>query len=140
MDCPLDLGISLVIGSIELNCEKFSIEGGELLMFKYEKNFKTRESTLHFGIGVNLDLDVVDVDATEYVFIKFDGNGGYSDAGIKTEASAETGFGPLGVKAEMGFTLGIESGWNFNEGPLKYLLTPKPESPLNKKVKMYKPD
>ena len=89
MDCPLDLGISLVIGSIELNCEKFSIEGGELLMFKYEKNFKTRESTLHFGIGVNLDLDVVDVDATEYVFIKFDGNGGYSDAGIKTEASAE---------------------------------------------------
>ncbi|HLG40048.1 MAG TPA: hypothetical protein VI461_10280, partial [Chitinophagaceae bacterium] len=142
VDCPLDFGISFVIGSIELDCEKFSIEGGEALVFKYEKDFKTRSSTLHVGIGVNIDLGKgFDVGAREYAFIKFDGDGKYSDAGIKTEVSAEGGIekSGIGVKAEAGFTLGIESGWDFNEGPLKNILGPKPEVPLNKNVKVYNP-
>ena len=86
MDCPLDFGISFIVGSIELDCDKFSIEGGELLMFKYERDFKTKESTLNVGIGVNIDLGKgFDIGLQEYAFIKFDGNGRYSDAGIKME-------------------------------------------------------
>jgi tetratricopeptide (TPR) repeat protein len=133
VDCPLDFGISFIVGNIELNCEKFSIEGGEVLMFKYERDFKTKSSTMNIGIGVNIDLGKgFNAGVQEYAFIKFDGNGGFSDAGIKTEASAEAGIGIIGVKAEVGSTLGIESGWTFNEGPLKGILDPKPEVPLNK--------
>ncbi len=137
--CPLDLGISFIIGHIELDCDKFSIEGGEGLKFKYEKDFKTRQSTMNIGIGIGLDLGYgVEIGAAEYAFIKFDGDGRYSDAGIKTEASVEAGVGNVKVKAEVGSTLGIESGWDFNEGPFKYFLVPAPEVQQNKNVKIYK--
>ena len=56
VNCPLDIGISFIIGSIELDCDKFSIEGGEGLMFKYERDFKTRQSTMNIGIGAEINL------------------------------------------------------------------------------------
>ena len=34
IECPLDIDIAFVIGNIELNCDKFSIEGGELLIIQ----------------------------------------------------------------------------------------------------------
>lgn len=140
MDCPLNFGISFIIGSIELDCDKFSIEGGEVLIFKYERDFKTKESTLNVGIGVNIDLGKgFDLGVHEYAFIKFDGNGRYSDGGIKMEAFVQATAGEFGVKSEVGYTLGIESGWNFNEGPFKNLLVPAPEVPLKKNMKIYNP-
>ncbi len=140
MDCPLDFGISFIVGSIELDCDKFSIEGGELLIFKYERDFKTKESTLNVGIGVNIDLGKgFDVGMHEYAFIKFDGNGRYSDGGIKMDAFVQATGGDFGAKSEVGYTLGIESGWNFNEGPFKNLLAPAPEVPLKKNMKIYNP-
>jgi hypothetical protein len=152
MDCPLGFDISLVVGSIELNCDKFSIEGGEGLMLKYEKDFKTRESTMYVGIGANIDLGKgygpldasISAGIAEYAFVKFDGNGKCSDAGIKmevgSEANVKVGEVPtVGVKAEAGYTIGIESGITFDEGPLKGILNPKSEVPLNKNVKNYKP-
>ncbi len=148
MDCPLDFGFSFVVGSIELDCEKFSIEGGEIAIFKYELDFKTKESTLNIGIGAALHLGKnFRIGAEEYAFIKFDGSGHFSDGGIKMEAFAEATLGEklksdkdkIGVKTEVGYTLGIESGWNFNEGPFKKLLTPKPEVPQKKNMKIYNP-
>lgn len=149
MDCPLNFGFSFIVGSIQLDCEKFSIESGEIAIFKYEKDFKTRESTLNIGIGAALHLGKnFSIGAEEYAFIKFDGSGHFSDGGIKMEAYAEATLGEkvksdkdkIGVKTEVGYTLGIESGWNFNEGPFKNLLTPKPETPQKKNMKIYNPD
>jgi hypothetical protein len=49
---------------------------------------------------------------------------------VKKDAKEETG---------VGYKLGINSGWNFNEGPFKGMIGPAPEVPLNKNVNIYKP-
>jgi len=36
--------------------------------------------------------------------------------------------------------LAFNSGWNFNEGPFKGMIGLAPEVPLNKNVKIYKPN
>lgn len=147
MDCPIDFGIAFIVGSIELNCNEFTIAGGELLIFEYVRNFKTRESTINIGIGAKIDLGKnFNVGIEEYAFIKFDGNGRYSDAGIEMKAGAEATLGTMGngdkpligVKAEVGYAIGIESGITFDEGPFKNLLAPAPEKQLNKNVPVYK--
>lgn len=153
MDCPLDIKIPFVVGKFELNCDKFTLSGGEVVVFSYEKNFKTKQSTVEIGVGANLELGVkagpvkggVSVGADESFFITFDGNNGISDAGIKYEAGAAVGAkaGDVIKKGEstsIGYTVGINSGWNFNEGPFKGMVGPAPEVQQNKNVKIYKPN
>ncbi len=43
------------------------------------------------------------------------------------------------LETGVGVTFGINSGCNFNEGPFKGLIGPKPEVSLNKNVPIYKP-
>lgn len=127
-DCPIDVALALGIAKVELNCEKFSLTGGEGLIFEYEKNFTTKKSTLSVGIGVKFDLGIkagparaiVGVKATESVFISFDGNNGISDVGLENEVKA-TGHitGLIRESVSMGSKLGINGGWDFNPGPLK---------------------
>jgi hypothetical protein len=87
--------------------------------------FTVHQSTVSVGVGLGLDLGVkvgplkagVSVGVSETAFITFDGKNGLSDAGLKNEAKA-TASAPGVGKAEVtvGSTLGIRSGWNFNEG------------------------
>ena len=41
MECPLNIQIPFAVGKIQLNCDKFSVSGGEGAVFSYERNFKT---------------------------------------------------------------------------------------------------
>jgi tetratricopeptide (TPR) repeat protein len=148
-DCPIDVELGIGIGKIQLNCEKFSITGGEGVIFGYEKDFKTKQSTLSIGIGVKFDLGlkagpakaIVGVKATESVFITFDGKNGIADYGLENEAKL-TGHitGVIKESVSVGTKLGINSGYDFNEGPLKGMVGPAPEKQLNKNVPIYKPD
>lgn len=144
-DCPIDVELGVGPADIQLNCEKFSFSAGEGVIFGFEKNFKTKQSTVSIGIGVKMDLGVkagplgagVGVNATESVFITFDGNNGIADVGLKNEAGLSAGATGVGKKeVSIGSTFGINSGCNFNEGPFKGA----PEVPLNKNVKIYKPN
>ncbi|MFL5738572.1 MAG: tetratricopeptide repeat protein [Flavisolibacter sp.] len=151
IDCPLDLTIPFVVGKLQLTCDKFSFSGGEGLVFSYEKDFKTKQSTLSLGIGVKLELGGkmgpikggVSIGADESLFITFDGNNGFSDAGLSFNAKAGGGANAAGVvkkgeSVSAGYSFGINSGCNFNEGPFKGMLGPAPDVQQNKNVKIYK--
>ncbi|MBL7725656.1 MAG: hypothetical protein JNK27_16020 [Chitinophagaceae bacterium] len=130
-DCPIDVELGIGIGKIQLNCEKFSIRAGEGVIFEFEKDFKTKKSTLSVGIGVKFELGIkagpvkamVGVKAAESVFITFDGNNGISDVGLENEVKT-TGHitGVIKESVGIGSKFGINSGWDFNEGPLKGIL------------------
>jgi tetratricopeptide (TPR) repeat protein len=159
-ECPLDFEIKFIVGKYSINCDKISFSAGEGLVFKYEKNFSKHQSTMSLGIGAQLELGGgfggVKIGAgaglSESIFIKFDASGQVMDAGLKFDAKAGAGAGAkvkagerITVKKDLsnietgvGYTVGIESGWNFDEGPLKNLLSP-PETQVNKKVPVYKP-
>jgi tetratricopeptide (TPR) repeat protein len=162
--CPIELELKLIVGKIALNCDKFSFEGGELIRFKYEKNFKSKQSTMELGIGIGLDIGAgfggfnasASIKAGESVFITFDGNNSISDVGLsmaaKASAGAEMGASKsigeivreIGAKQEIGEVktsveakVGVDSGWTFNEGPLKSVLNPAPQQ-INPNVNIYK--
>lgn len=159
-DCPVDVEIGFIVGSFEASCDKISFSAGEGAVFSYEKNFKTKKSTLSVGIGLQLQLGQkmgpVNVKAgagvNESLFITFDGNNKVEDFGVKIGAKAAAGIGAsagntVKVKKDLaqeevsvGATFGINSGCNFNEGPLKGMIGPAPEKQLNKNVPIYKPD
>jgi tetratricopeptide (TPR) repeat protein len=147
MDCPLNIQIPFVVGKIQLTCDKISISGGEGAVFAYEKNFKTHQSTVSVGIGAKLELEVkagllkagVSAGATETAFITFDGNNGIADAGITNRAGVSAGATGAGKEeSSVGSTIGINSGWNFDEGPFKGMIGPGPETQQNKNVNVYK--
>lgn len=158
-ECPFTVELKFGFGKAAMDCEKFSLSGGEGAVFNYEKNFKSGQSTMSLGIGYNLELGGGfggvniggGISASESLFITFDANGHATDAGLKFEAKA-------GVKAELdgaigkninikkdvtgfeetvGYTIGIESGIKVDEGRLKGLISPEAK-PINKNVPIYK--
>jgi tetratricopeptide (TPR) repeat protein len=143
MDCPIDLSIPFAVGKIELNCEKFTFSAGEGVTFKYEKDFGSKQSTISIGAGLQLEAGKafgifsgeVGASAEQSFYIVFDGDNNISDAGlalqVEVSAGAEAGIetpGDIGKeyltkeildqKVELGYTLGVNSGWTFNDGAI----------------------
>ena len=158
-ECPFEVEIKFIVGKFSIDCEKVSFSGGEGFIFTYEKKFKSGQSTLSLGIGAQLELGGgfggvklgAGASVSESLFIQLGSNGQVTDAGlkfgVKAGAAAELE-GAIGktvnvkkdlskVEAGVGYTIGIESGIKFNEGPLKNLLNPS-ENQLNKNVPVYK--
>lgn len=143
MDCPIDLSIPFAVGKIELNCEKFSFSAGEGVTFKYEKDFGSKQSTISIGAGLQLEAGKafgifsgeVGASAEQSFYIVFDSDNNISDAGLAlqvelsagAEASVETPSAIaneylkkeiLDQKIELGYTLGVNAGWTFNDGAI----------------------
>ena len=165
--CPIDFELKLIVGKIALNCDKFSFSGGEVIRFKYEKDFKSKQSTMELGIGFGLDIAAgyggfsasASASAAESVFITWDGNNNISDVGLSmgakvsagAEVSASKGVGEIikeigatkqigGVQGGVEATVAVNSGWTFDEGPLKSVLNPPAPKQINPNVKTYKPN
>lgn len=163
--CPIDFELKLIVGKIGLNCQKFSFSGGELIRFKYEKNFKSKQSTMELGIGFGLDIGAgwggfngsVSANASESIFITWDGNNNISDVGLSMAAKVSAGVEVSGskeigqvvkeigatkqigsVEAGVEATVGVDSGWSFDEGPLKSVLNPPAPSQVNPNVNIYR--
>lgn len=124
-DCPIDLEIPFVIGKINLDCKKFGIELGEGIIINYEKDFTNRNSTLAIGLGAGVSIPGIgdqssfEAGAKEQFFITFDGDNQPIDGGL----IFETGAGIPGVTGtSAGYTLGVNSGFSFDPGPLSGLL------------------
>jgi len=155
-DCDIEFHAEFGVGKLTLDCEKISIEGGEGLIGKIERNFTTRQTTLCIGVGVIASIGggFAGIGASAgasigmSAFLTIDKTGAVTDGGIINQASAGAGVN-FEAGEKLGFTkkiaeqkvafesrLGINSGWTFDEGPLKNVLTPQ-EKPLNKNVKRY---
>ena len=75
--CPFEKGklaIKLVVVTMELDCESVKFEGGEGVIFSYEKNFNTKEVKLGVMVGVKSGAGL-----------------GEGEDGFKLEAKAEGG-------------------------------------------------
>ncbi|HSU28835.1 MAG TPA: hypothetical protein VLJ68_10665 [Chitinophagaceae bacterium] len=108
--CLIDVKIPFIVGSMSLNCESFSIEGGEGVTFRYEKNFQSKETTLAVGVGVTADIPGIDAGASVEVGVKFDAN----NQPIDLIGSAQAGIGLTGMSSPVvavGASVGINSSF-----------------------------
>ena len=145
MNCPIDIDIPFVVGRLALNCEQFSFSGGEGVIFKMSKDFSSGQSTMSISAGLQFEgskewgifSGEVSAAATQSFYITWDKENNISDAGIAFNAEAGIKAGTklvtpgnvgkdylqefqkeIGHKAEFGYTMGINSGWTFNDGYL----------------------
>lgn len=121
--CPINIEAPFGIGKINLDCTSFKIEAGEGIIFNYEKNFITRESTIAVGAGISAHvpgIKPIELGAKEQLFIKFDKNNQPCDLGASWEAEIDIK-GVNNPEIKTGYTVGINSGWNFEPGALKVL-------------------
>lgn len=108
--CPIDIKIPLGAGSISLNCDAFGFQFGEGVTFRYEKNFKSGETTLAVGLGANLDIPGIDAGAGVELGFKFDSNNQLIDV----IGSANAGLGITGMNTPIisaGASVGINSSF-----------------------------
>ena len=158
-DCPVNLEITLVVGKINIDCEVFELELGEFALFGFEKNFKTGTTTIAFGAGISkglFDLEfgsskgetipysAMEFGAKQQFYITFDRDNSISDIGVLWEAEADIK-GMNKPDAKVNMKLGMLSGTlEIDEGPLKPIADKifgiQPETQLNNKVPIYKPD
>ncbi len=57
-----------------MDCKGWELEGGEGAVLGIQKDYKTGEFTVAFGVGANLELPEIGVGAKGQAFFKFDGN------------------------------------------------------------------
>jgi hypothetical protein len=150
--CPINIEAPFVIGKVNLDCTSFKFEIGEGIILNFEKNFVTRESTVALGLGVSAHLPGTEVNIPvvnvrgfvpvelgmkEQFYIKFDRDNQPSDLGLSWEAELDIkGINTPEIKT--GYTMGINSGWNFEEGALQSIINPS-SVPMNPNVKIYTP-
>jgi hypothetical protein len=153
-DCPVSVQIAFAVGKLKVDCEKLSFKAGELIIFKYEKQFTgKRQSTISIGGGVSLDLKEeigtvkagfeTGMDMTMY--FTFDKAGNCTDAGMAYKAYAGVGADfsagerikidrNLGdIKEEIGWRFGINSGVEFTTPSF---MKDKPQVPVNPNVRI----
>ncbi len=154
-ECPFDINIPFLVGKIKLNCEKFSFEGGEGVVFKYEKDFESGQSTMSLGAGLDFEVGTdflgasgkLSAGASESFYITFDANNNVTDAGLSFEANAEAAaeatveigkegvgsiskeIGSTSVGGSAGYKIGVNSGLSMDgevhSGPLSNVFTPR---------------
>jgi tetratricopeptide (TPR) repeat protein len=133
-DCPVDLTIPFLVGKISMNCEKLSFKAGELVVFKYEKQFTgSRQSTMSIGAGVGIDASYKagpfkagsEAGLDMSVYLSFDNAGNCTDGGMvySVYAGGALDFAAgeriklkkdvASVSEKIGWRFGINSGVSF---------------------------
>jgi hypothetical protein len=119
-NCNLNVEIPLGAVKMTFSCDEFEIEGGELIKAKYNKNFRTGQTTLYVGVGASTHIPGFEAGATQYVFVCFDKNNQPVDVGTQGELELDV---KGVVKGDQKITLGttMNTGVHFEPGPLKAL-------------------
>ena len=158
MNCPVSLQIPFGISNLgvvkmSLDCESTSFKVGKGIIFRFEKNHITGQSTLSFGVGEETESwskGAIGYDTKIHmsVFLLFD-KGQITDGGLIAEAKTtfELGFEgaeKIKFKEGIGWRIGYNSGLDLTPGYLKQLidktLGPAPELYENKKIRVYTPN
>lgn len=148
--CPVNIDLPFIVGKVNVNCESITIKGGEGALFSFSQNFRTKQSTLSIGIGLDLEgkkgdlgfVGNIKLKLSQTFYITHDGKTGIYDMGMKFGAGLSAGYtvppalSKTGVmdngsaSGEVGWRFGINSGMEpgieFNEGPFKGVFTPAP--------------
>ncbi len=126
--CPVKYTVSVVFGKVGVNCNTFSLSGGEFLQGEVEVKLNSdwdtiEEVTVAAGIGVSLDIGMKNVTMasgglSSKGFLKIskdpktlEWNFRDADAGLKTEATIGGEIGSLGGEIKVAeVSMGIRSG------------------------------
>ncbi|MEO5948231.1 MAG: hypothetical protein ABIP79_15545 [Chitinophagaceae bacterium] len=116
-DCPFKIEVPITVAKMKWDCKGFEVEGGELIVGGFEKNFRSGEITLFLGLGVGLyekgfGIGGIEVGAKAGCFIKLGSDGSIIDIGDKGEAGIEGGIGPFMTEAKLTGVMGMQSGIN----------------------------
>lgn len=115
--CPVNILLPSIVEKMSLDCTSFSIKGGEGLKLGYKKDFVSGQSTVSAGVGISYEAGAMgmeaSVNADESFYITFDKNGNPTDAGLKFDAGTKLKVGNISTSAGLGYTMGMNSGWNF---------------------------
>lgn len=120
--CPFTVSIPFVVGKMSFDCTSFSLSGGEGVKMEYKKDFTNGQTTLSIGAGISADIGVgamgADAGVDESIYVTFNGDGQPTDAGMKTEIGANIHAGNVSTGVNAGYTVGMNSGWDFSAGGL----------------------
>lgn len=146
----------------------FGISAGASFKFTQNFATKQSTLNVGISLGFEKGIELGGAEAKagahigETLFITFDQSGSVTDAGMRFGAGLSAGYGVKAnikldgageimadqgadmsrsfgeKKASIGYSFGINSGFGFDEGPLKKLLDPEPEKQVNPKVPIYK--
>jgi tetratricopeptide (TPR) repeat protein len=123
--CNLNVEIPLGVAKITFSCDEFEIEGGELIKAKFNKNFKTGQTTLYAGVGVSEHIPGFEASATQYVFVCYDGNNQPVDVGTQGELELDVK-GVVEGDQKIVLRTALNAGVSFQPGPLQTLANTLP--------------
>jgi len=117
VECPIKIEIPLGAAKVKWDCKGYEIEGGELIMLGFEKDFKSGEMTIFFGLGVGFYgkgtlIGGVEGGIKGGSFFKIGKDFSILDAGNKGEIGLEGGIGPFMTEGKLTGVMGLESGIN----------------------------
>jgi tetratricopeptide (TPR) repeat protein len=117
LSCPqwLNIEVDVKVAKIKADCNKYAIEAGKFWQAGYEHNFRTGTTTLSAGVGAKAKFfaNTGGADLKAMVYVSFDNNNEFSDAGIMGKASVKIGDTPFvlaGGNGSAGGTLGGTEG------------------------------
>lgn len=111
MNCPFKININLGAGSLKMDCKGWEIEGGALVVLGIQKDYKTGELTLAFGLGAKIPVPTfAEIGGKGQMFFKFDSDGQPVDCGMVFEAGAEASVGTISIEEKGNATIGMVSG------------------------------
>lgn len=117
MDCPVKIEIPLGAAKAKWDCKTFEIEGGEIIVGGFERNFQSGEMTFFIGLGVGFFgkgtlVGGIEAGAKVGSFIKVGKDLEIIDMGNKGEIGAEAGIGPFMTEGKITGIMGMQSGIN----------------------------
>lgn len=116
-DCPFKIEVPVAVAKMKWDCKGFEVEGGELIVGGFEKNFRSGEMTFFLGLGVGLyekgfGVGGIEAGAKAGGFIKVGSDGSIIDIGDKGEVGIEAGIGNFMTEAKITGVMGMQSGIN----------------------------
>lgn len=109
-NCPFRVKVFLGLANGKMDCKGWEIEGGELVVLGIQKDYKTGELTLAFGVGASAGIAVGALGGKGQFFFKFDSDYSPVDCGMVFEAGAEAASGPVVIEEKATATIGMVSG------------------------------
>ena len=105
--CPFKkpLKVKVMVISVEVDCEKFKVEGGAGILGSVERNFKTKETTIFLGVGADVGVTGFGGGAKMGGSFTYRGDN-ITNAAFQSEVSAELGIVSTSVSA----TVAVEGG------------------------------
>ena len=116
--CNLNVEVPLGVAKMTFSCDEF--EGGELIKAKFNKNFRSGQTTLYAGVGVGSTIPGFEASATQYVYVCFDKTNKPMDGGTQGELELDVK-GVVKSDQKIILKTSINTGVKFEPGPLKPL-------------------